>query len=936
MARRRIAARSMMALLAGVCLVAVLSTTPTVAATGDNSESGRYLQDAQRYLRKGDVNAAVIQLKNALQADPGNVTARKTLGSVYLRLGNGAAAEKEFKEAARRAPNDAELKPLIGQAYLLEGKYDDVLKEIKDDVSDPKIRLDILLVRGRAELGLRKLKEADDTLLAAEKLAPKDPRPKIGIAQTLAAEGKAKESEAKIDEALAIAPNNSEALMLKGELLRAKHDLTGAVAEFDHSLKSNPNNLAARLGRAATLIDLNKDDQAQLELQSIFARAPKQPLASYLSALLRAKKKDFAGAQEVLQEAGPALDNYPPSIFLNGALCYALGQLEQADQYLTHYLQLVPNNERARKLLGATLLRKNSAQRAVDVLQPIANAKVKDPQALALLGDAYIRLGKYAKGSEYFEQAAALAPKAANFRTELAVSRLAQGNSSAAINDLEKAMDLNGDSSQAGFLLTLIRLRKGDFKDAAATAEKLQKAQPKNPLPYNLLGAALLGQGKVDEAKKSFEEALKIKPDFQPARMNLAQLALRQNKLDVAKSEYETVLKQDPTHLGAMMQLAEIAAKERKPADVLAWLQKASQANPKSPAPKLRLIRYYEQMRDVPKALAVARELETTVHDNPQVLEARGRVEAEAGHEDASADAYHRLVDLAPNSARAHGLYAASLARTNDIDGAKANYEKALKLDSNYTPAYLALAEIAAKAGKIDEALKYAATLKEKQPKAAVGDMLAGDIYMRTKKYDKAIAAYDAGLKKEDVGELAIRRFSAERAAGHTEAAFKWLQAWVDRTNQPVVRNVLASNYIAAKKYNDAIREFEKLIKVEPRNPVVLNNLAWLYDQKGDKRAIEYAEKAYKEAPKAPAIMDTLGWILVRKGDKNRGLDLLREAHNLVPNQGDITYHLVVAMRATGSGSREEAKRLLERALKGDPKFSEVNNARKLLKELGG
>jgi putative PEP-CTERM system TPR-repeat lipoprotein len=413
-------------------------------------------------------------------------------------------------------------------------------------------------------------------------------------------------------------------------------------------------------------------------------------------------------------------------------------------------------------------------------------------------------------------------------------------------------------------------------------------------------------------------------------------VALRQNKLDEAKTDYEAVLKQNPKHLGAMMQLAEIAAKQQKPADVLAWLQKASQLDPKSPAPKLRLIRYYEQTRDVPKALVVARELGTSVPNNPQVLETLGRVEAEGKNMTASAAAFRRLVELTPKSARAHGLFAASQAATNDLAGAKASYQKALELDANYTPSYLALAELAARSGKIDEALKYAATLRGKQPKAAVGDMLTGDVYMRAKKYDEAIAAYDAGLKKEDVGELAIRRYNAERAAGHTDQAFAWLQSWVDRTKQPVVRNLLASNYITAKKYDDAIREFEKLIAAEPKNPIVLNNLAWLYDHKNDKRAVDYAEKAYKEAPKAPAVIDTLGWILVRKGDKSRGLDLLRHAHDLAPNQGDITYHLAAAIKASDGGNKDEAKRLLERALKDNPKFSEADNARKLLKELGG
>ena len=140
-------------------------------------------------------------------------------------------------------------------------------------------------------------------------------------------------------------------------------------------LRVNKTNIPALLGRAATYIDLNKDAQAQSDIEAVYARAPKQPLASFLSALILAKKKDFAGAQEVLQQAAPALDNHMPSVFLSGAVNYALNQLEQAADRLGRYVAAVPGNIRARKLLGATLVRNNDLTGAIDVLKPIVDKR---------------------------------------------------------------------------------------------------------------------------------------------------------------------------------------------------------------------------------------------------------------------------------------------------------------------------------------------------------------------------------------------------------------------------------------------------------------------------------------------------------------------------------------------------------------------------------
>ena len=57
-------------------------------------DSGEYLHDAQAYINKGEVNAAIIQLKNALLADPANKEARLLLGQVYLKQKDGAVGGK--------------------------------------------------------------------------------------------------------------------------------------------------------------------------------------------------------------------------------------------------------------------------------------------------------------------------------------------------------------------------------------------------------------------------------------------------------------------------------------------------------------------------------------------------------------------------------------------------------------------------------------------------------------------------------------------------------------------------------------------------------------------------------------------------------------------------------------------------------------------------
>ena len=71
-----------------------------LAAQGVGASSAdAYIAEANAYLGKGEEQAAIIQLKNALQADPSHIDARLMLGGVYLRKGDAAAAVKELGRA---------------------------------------------------------------------------------------------------------------------------------------------------------------------------------------------------------------------------------------------------------------------------------------------------------------------------------------------------------------------------------------------------------------------------------------------------------------------------------------------------------------------------------------------------------------------------------------------------------------------------------------------------------------------------------------------------------------------------------------------------------------------------------------------------------------------------------------------------------------------
>src|SRR5438105_732328 len=97
---RRSTAMTKRTILAIVTALSFAALGPAHAV--DAKKSDAYLNDARKTLEKGDLKAAIVQLKNAVQANPDNAAARYELGMAELRINDLLSAEKEFRAAKER------------------------------------------------------------------------------------------------------------------------------------------------------------------------------------------------------------------------------------------------------------------------------------------------------------------------------------------------------------------------------------------------------------------------------------------------------------------------------------------------------------------------------------------------------------------------------------------------------------------------------------------------------------------------------------------------------------------------------------------------------------------------------------------------------------------------------------------------------------------
>lgn len=874
----------------------------------------------------GDYRTTVIHLKNALQQSPQAAEARLLLGQTYLKMLDAPAAEQEFKKAIQQGASKSDVAPLLAQAYLMQGKPKQVLSDITLNKSDtPKRQAEILALQGDAHLMNRAQAEAEKNYKQALELDPLAEGGLLGTARLALLKGERQQAATFVEKTMRQYPNSADALVLNGVIAQQQGDKEKALQSFIKALKIEPANLQALLGKAELEAAGEKFDVALADVDQVLKFAPGHPTANYLKAEIHFKRKEFDQSKNTLSQVLKVAPNHLQSQLLLGMVHYVQGNLEQAEYYLAGFSKSVPNHLPARKALARVYLSLKKPQRAVETLDVAVEKNDKDAQLLALLGSAYLQAGESKRGGEYLQRAADIAPDEGAIRAQLGLSKLAAGNVDAAAVDLERAVGLDEDLLQADMLLVYTHLRQNDTKKAVEVAQALEKKQPNNPVAVNLLGIVLAQKGDFAAAKKQFEKALKVDPKFTTAYMELAQLALQEKKPAVARENYQKVLKTTPNHLGAMLAMGRLADSEGDRAGAISWIEKAKKANPDSIEPTLLLSNAYFLKGDKMKALSMAREAADAHPDHPMVLATLGKIQVANNDLSNATATFRKLVDLQPKSPQALVMLAEAQAANKQQKAATDSAKSALKLQKGFVPAQVLLAKLQMEQKQYDAARQTAKELQTQNPKLGVGFEVEGDVYTVQGDIKSAAKSYDAAFSRGESSALAVKLYRAREQLKQKDALEPLERQLVKEPNDATVRMVLAVAYQSANDPGKAMEQYNKILQSQPDNVAALNNLAWLYAEKGDKQAVTYGQKAYELAQQSPAVMDTYGWALIKTGQMKRGVDILKEASVKAPHLLDIKYHLAYGYYKSGdiAAAKKEITRLLENPALTDKRQAE-------------
>jgi len=883
------------------------------AQTLDPKSSAVYSALGNLYWAQNDLKRAEQAFKTAAEFAPARSPRRLRYAQFKIQTGDLAAGKRILEEIVPKTPDYLPAWTGLAEIALGEKKYDECAALIDKMLARDPANYDALVLGGRLRLVKGETAKATTEFERIAKIYPQSPAVHYQLALAYLANDETGKAVSSLNQAVTLAPDFDEAVLLQAGLKVRSGDLSSAIISLKQLVQRRPQIPQAQLLLAdAYHAQGNLDDALKVCRQwgELFPQSPQAPLLMGF-VLLQQDKRDearqaFGKALELAPDYLPALEQlvnldlmekqYTTALqrvekllekdpklteprLLLARVFQAQGDTNQAEAALLKAIELKPDLRAAYLLLARLYVDSHQNQKALENLHEVVAKNPKDVGALMQIGMIHDQEKNYDAARDTYEKLLAINPK-----FSLALNNLAYLYSEH-FGQLEKAYEM---ASRARELLpydpftadTLgwILYKKSQYPSALSLLQESADKLPAEPEVQFHLGMTHYMMGEEEPARVAFQRALQLNKDFpgsDEASRRLSVLAIDVKTAgDEARAGLEKRVAEQPDDLIALVRLAAIYERNGAVDKAIGAYQTALKVNPKNVRALISLAQLYAaRLQGTPKAIELAKAAYKLAPDDPAVSHTLGRMAYQTGD-------YKWALSLLQITAR------------------KQPGEPEVLYD---------LAEASYSMGQVPDA------------EAAMRSALqAGAPFSRA----------DEAKRFLDMVALSANPSQALTAESRVEELLKSDPGYV-----PAIV-VVATISEQKSDFSQAKQTYEKVLRRYPDFAPAKKRLAILSaeDPVPNQKVYELAMQAREAFPNDPEVAKALGIIVYRQGDYARSARLLQESANKLNGDAKVLYYLGMAQYQLKQPS--ESKQLLQRALDLNLEAGLAVEAKRTLAEL--
>jgi tetratricopeptide (TPR) repeat protein len=432
-------------------------------------------------------------------------------------------------------------------------------------------------------------------------------------------------------------------------------------------------------------------------------------------------------------------------------------------------------------------------------------------------------------------------------------------NTTAAEKAYKKALEVEPENEEA---LTGLALVYSDMGNNELASQMLRKAAQKNPNLRTLTALASAYEQMRDYkmAAATYGQALELNRENTDLKRAYAQALYVAEDMAKSQTVFEEIVTEEPNDLLANLRLSQIHRQNRNFDKARSYARKARELDPNNIEIRFNEVGLFEAEGKMPEAIALLKELtESTIKSGS--LQERGNA----------------LILLE----RLGLLYRVS----EQTAEAVATFQRMAQVDSNAAPNAAAQIIDTYRAAK-----DFAAAEKEMQAAMAkfpndrvvksVSATLLSDIGKHAESESILKSLFDG--KNDRAVHLALSQ-AYDKAKNYTamakslDEAEKLSESNDDKEPVLFLRGAM---YEKMKRYDDAEKEFRRVLEVSPDNASALNYLGYMLADRNIRvqEALQLIQKAVDQEPTNGAFLDSLGWAYYRLNRLEEAADYLRRS----------------------------------------------------------
>ncbi len=438
---------------------------------------------------------AIAQFQSAIARAPKSPGPRAALATVYLNQGQDSLAEKILVDAKEQLPDDPAAYRMLGDYYLGREENTKALAEFSSlvtqhpkDIQVRKTYIQLLVLNHRID----EASSLDDEVL---KKAPQDADALALRGEIQLLQGKVDDSIKTLQSALHIFSDNAFAHYQLGLALQKKGNAQQGETELREAVRLNPS--LAEAWRALGEDAIRRGDWPGLHNIAVQLKkiAPRSPEGYLFDATARANQNDAASAEADLTQLVTLAPNNALGYVKLGQLRLAQKRLNEAETYYRQGLSRDPNSLEALRGLVELNFRRNKPAEALRLIQTQLSTNPNSSPLYLMQGQALLQNKQSAEAEHALEQAIQLDKQNLNAVTLLAELQDARGARDQAMTTYQRAIELSPNNAALQVALGTLQEASGNWQAAQTTYQKALSLQPENPLASNNLAYIMLEHG---------------------------------------------------------------------------------------------------------------------------------------------------------------------------------------------------------------------------------------------------------------------------------------------------------------------------------------------------------------------------------------------------------------------------------------------------------